>query len=248
MRRAAVFTLLVLIWEAVSRAEIVDPRLFPPPSLIIFAFAQWAGTGELLRDVVASLWRVSLGFLIGGLSGVFLGLLTGRFASAARYLAPIIQALRPLPPVAIIPLVIVWLGIGNTAKLFSIAFAVFFPVWLNTHLGATCVPMSYLRSARLLSRSPLRIAWRVLLPSILPSIVAGLRTSIALAFVMTYVTELAGASAGIGYQISISHLAYRIDRMVAALVVLAAAGALFDGVFTRLVRFTFPWLRGSGTE
>lgn len=248
LRRAGVFFTLLVVWEAVSRSEVVNPRLFPPPSLIIVALGEWARTGELIRDVAASLWRVSLGFLVGGLAGVLTGLLTGRFSSVGKYLAPVIQVLRPLPPVAIIPLVIVWLGIGNTAKLFSIAFGVFFPVWVNTHMGASSVPMSYMRSAKLLCRSPLRRGLRVVLPSTLPYIVAGLRTSIALAFVMTYVSEIAGASAGIGYQISISHLAYRIDRMVAALAVLAAAGALIDGVFTRVVRVGFPWLRGLETE
>ncbi len=241
--RVLVFLTLSLTWEGVSRAELVNPRLFPPPSHIVVALMEWARTGELFRDVGTSLWRVLLGFIIGGTVGIATGILTGRFSPFRWYIAPVIQVLRPLPPVAIIPLVIVWLGIGNMAKLFSISFAVFFPVWVNTHAGASTVPLPYLRSASLLSRSRARIALRVVLPSTLPFIVAGLRTSIALAFIMVYVAEIAGASSGIGYQISVSHLAYRIDKMMAALAVLAAAGAIFDGTFIRLVYTAFPWLK-----
>ena len=162
--RILVFLALIMAWEGVSRAEFVNPRLFPPPSRVVVALTEWAQTGELFRDVGTSLWRVLLGFIIGGTIGTVTGTLTGCFSLFRRYLSPVIQVLRPLPPVAIIPLVIVWLGIGDTAKLFSISFGVFFPVWINTHVGASAVPLPYLRSARLLSRSRVRIAFRVVLP------------------------------------------------------------------------------------
>ena len=195
-----------------------------------------------MRDVAASYWRLMLGYLLGGGVGVLMGLLTGRLHALDRSTTPLFQLLRPLPPVAIIPLVIVWLGIGNIAKIFSISFAVFFPVWLNTHLGASRISPVYMWSARLLSKCKRRIALRVVLPATLPAIVAGLRTSIAIAFIMVYVAEIAGASAGIGYQISVSHLAYRIDKMIAALAVLAATGAVTDFLFGMGVRSCFPWL------
>lgn len=229
------------VWEIVSRLEIVNPRLFPAPTIVLAALMEWARSGELWRDIKASYWRMLAGYSVGSLAGVVVGMLTGRARLAHRSLTPLVQLLRPLPPVAIIPLVIVWLGIGNTAKVFSIAFAVFFPVWINSHLGACSVPITYLRSARTLCRSRLRIALKVVLPAALPNIIAGMRTSIAIAFIMVYVAEIAGASAGIGYQISVSHLAYRIDKMVAALFVLAAAGAFADFLFAAAIRSAFPW-------
>ena len=234
----------VILWETISRLELVNPLLFPPPSIVWAALLDWFGSGELIEDVKTSYWRMLLGFLIGGISGISLGILTGRNSTINITLSPIVQLLRPLPPVAIIPLIIVWLGIGNTAKVFSIAFAVFFPVWMNTHLGAASIAPIYFWSARTLTGSKLKVITRVLIPATLPSITAGLRTSIAIAFIMVYVAEVAGASAGIGYRISVTHLAYRIDKMVAALVVLAAAGALVDFLFTKLVGFAFPWTKG----
>ena len=238
----------LLLWEAVSRAKVVNPLLFPPPTQVWRAFCEWFSGGEFWRDVRTSCARMLVGLLFGGTIGTTLGMLTGRSRLANACLSPLVQLLRPLPPVAIIPLVIVWLGIGNTAKIFSIAFAVFFPVWVNTHLGAAAIPTAYLWSARLLSKSRIRTAWRVLLPAAFPSIFAGLRVSISMAFIMVYVSEIAGASAGIGYQISVCHLAYRIDKMMAALAVLAAAGALADFLFAAGARLAFPWMRKATTR
>ncbi len=154
--------LALIVWEVVSRAEVVNPRLFPAPSIVFSAFVEWYRTGDLWRDFQASYGRMLAGFAIGGAVGVGLGMLTGRNRFINGALLPILQLLRPLPPVAIIPLVIVWLGIGDTAKIFSIAFAVFFPVWINAHLGTLAVPRQYLWSAKMLSVSRWRLAAEVL--------------------------------------------------------------------------------------
>jgi NitT/TauT family transport system permease protein len=242
--RVVPIILLLLTWEGVSRFGSINPALFPPPSRVAVAFLDWWNSSELWRDVRASYGRMLLGFFGGGVTGVGIGMLTGRSRLADAILSPIVQILRPLPPVAIIPLVIVWFGIGDGAKVFSTAFAVFFPVWINTHLAASRISIEYLWSARLLCKSKARVVLTVLIPAALSPIIAGLRTGIAVAFVMVYVNELAGASSGIGYQISISLLAYRVDRMIAALAVLAAAGASADLLFALLVHVSFPWLQG----
>ena len=240
-QRALPVIAFMLLWEFTSRMEVVNPRLFPAPTIVFSALVEWVRSGELWRDVTASYWRMFVGYLFGGVLGVMLGMITGRNRLINRSLSSLIQLFRPLPPVAIIPLIIVWLGIGDTAKIFSIAFAVFFPVWINTHLGASSVAPIYLWSAQTLCQSKVKIALRVLFPAVLPSIVAGLRTAIATAFIMVYVAEIAGASSGIGYRISVMHLAYRIDKMMAALLILALAGALADFLFAQAIRRAFPW-------
>lgn len=241
--RAIPIIVLLVAWEITSLYVVPNPSLFPPPSRVTAALLDWGRTGELWRDLQASALRLLVGFLAGGVAGMAVGLMTGRSRLADGVLGPVIQILRPLPPVAIIPLVIVWFGIGDGAKIFSTSFAVFFPTWINAHLGASRIPIEYLWSAQLLSRTRVGVLLRVIFPAALPAIVAGLRTSIAVAFVMVYVNELAGASSGIGYQISISHLAYRIDRMIAALAVLGAVGAFGDAAFAAIVQISFPWLK-----
>ena len=245
MKRFVWFILPMIVvfalWEIVSRSDFVNPSLFPPPSKVAVALWGMLATGTLFSDVRDSLWRLVAGLFIGSAVGVILGLLTGQIKSFATALTPIIQIVRPLPPVAIIPLVIVWFGIDNGAKIFSIAFAVFFPVWINTHIGAMQIPRAFLWGAKLLTKSSVKIFREIVFPATLPFTIAGIRTGIAVGFIMVFVSELAGASSGLGYRISVTHLAYRIDEMMAALAVLGALGAIADQLFVVGTRKLFPW-------
>lgn len=230
-------------WEIISRSGIVNKVLFPAPTAVGVSLWAMLRSGTLIADLESSLWRLVIGLSMGVIVGVGVGIATARNRVLSRLLLPAIQFVRPLPPVAIIPLVIVWFGIDDAAKIFSIAFAVFFPVWINTHIGAERIPQIYLWGAKLLRFSYLQRLFCVLLPSALPHIIAGVRNGIAIAFVMIFVSELAGASSGVGYRISVSHLAYRIDEMMAALVVLGVLGAAADYLFMTTARERFPWLR-----
>lgn len=233
------------LWEFVSRSGFVNPALFPPPSKVAIALWEMITAGTLFSDLRDSLWRLIAGLFIGSAVGVIFGLLTGRIKSFATALSPIIQILRPLPPVAIIPLIIVWFGIDDGAKIFSIAFAVFFPVWINTHIGALQIPRDFLWGAKLLTNSSAKTFREVVFPAALPFTIVGIRTGIAIAFIMVFVSELAGASSGLGYRISITQLSYRIDEMIAALVVLGALGAIADQLFVLGTRKLFPWIKFS---
>ncbi|MFA5954391.1 MAG: ABC transporter permease [Patescibacteria group bacterium] len=231
-----------LAWEVVSRSGIVNPSLFPPVSKVFLALWEMVNSGIIITDVGNSLWRLLLGLFFGSVIGIVLGLITGRVKKVSSLLVPIIQALRPLPPVAIIPLVIVWLGIDNTAKIFSIAFAVFFPVWINTYIGAQQIPQTFLWSAKLLTTSTLKVFYRVIFPATLPFAIAGIRSAIAVSYIMVFVSELAGASSGLGYRIAIAQSSYRIDEMIAALIVLGILGALTDYLFVLSTKKMFPYL------
>jgi len=231
------------IWEVVARQKIINPLLFPPPTEVAVAIWDWALSGDLLTDLGTTMWRLFVGLLLGGVTGSLVGLATGRNRRLSAAFNPIIQFLRPLPPVAIIPLIIVWFGIGNVAKIFAISYGVFFPVWINTHLGASQIPVDYIRMGKLLSSSRWKRFRKIILPAALPEMVSGWRNSIAMAFIMAYVSELAGASQGVGYRIDINYLAYRIDRMMAALVILAILGALSDWLFTQAIHKIFPWIK-----
>ena len=240
--------LTLVLWEIISRSGFVSPALFPPPSKVAIALWGMIMTGTLVSDLRDSLWRLIAGLVVGSAVGIFFGLLTGRIKSFAIALTPIIQILRSFPPVAIIPLVIVWFGIDDGAKIFSIAFAVFFPVWINTHIGARQIPQAFLWNAKLLTSSSVKIFREVVFPAALPFIIAGIRTGIAIAFIMVFASELAGASSGLGYRISITQLAYRLDEMIAVLVVLGVLGAITDQLFMIGVRKLFPWTKFSSTK
>lgn len=234
---------VVTAWEAIGRSGWIHPSLFPPPSSVARAFAEMVASGEMRRDVTASLWRALVGLAAGCIAGVVVGVATGRARLVDAFVSPLIQTLRPLPPVALIPLILVWFGIGELSKVFSIAFATFFPVWINSHLGVRDVPEKYLWSARVLGYGKIRTLLQVVVPASLPYIIAGIRNGVSIAFVMVFVSELAGASVGIGYQINASHLAYRVDRMMASLFVLGIAGATVDRLLALGADAAFPWLR-----
>lgn len=240
----SIFIFLV-VWEIIKRTWFTDTSLFPHPMSVVTAFREIYYSGELSRDVKASLERALIGFFLGSIFAIATGLTTGRIKVVNSYLSPLIQIFRPLPPVAIIPLVIVLFKIGQVSKIFSIAFAVFFPVWINTHIGAQEINKVFIWSAHTLKVKGFSMLWKVILPAALPFVVAGLRAGIAVAFVMVYVSELAGASAGIGFQISISNEAYRGDRMIAAMILLGVFGAIADLLLTILIRLRFPWLNNS---
>ena len=153
--------------------------------------------------------------------------------------------MRALPPVAILPLFIIWFGIDEEAKIIGIAFGSFFPVWLNTTVGASKIPQVYVDNARLLTRSKLKIIFKILFPATMIYIVAGLRLSVAAAFIMVFVSELAGANRGIGFTIANSQMNYQIDLMTAALCILATMAALIDYFIKKGASIIFPWINKS---
>lgn len=240
--------IFLIFWELISRYGPVDRVLFPPPSTTAFSWCIMLANGTLLFDIKESLWRLIIGLLIGGSSGVFIGLLTGRVRAINSILTPLIQIIRPLPPVAIIPLVIIWLGIDNTAKIFTITFGSFFPLWISAHIGAGRVPQIFLWTARTLKISKIKLFWKVILPATSPFIFTGVRTSLAVSFAMIFVSEIAGASSGIGYRIAATQSVYRIDQMMAALATLAILGAIFDQLIVFLAGKISPWLKKSFHE
>lgn len=235
--------IFIILWQLISTSGLVNITLFPPPTKVFLAFIELWDSGQLILDVKSSILRLLSGLSLGSLFGISIGLLTGRIRLIDKSFSPLLNFLRSLAPVAIIPIIIVWLGIGEKAKIFSISFGVFFPVWINTHIGASNISIHYLRAAETLTKSIFKRLFKVILPASLPFIFAGIRTGIAIAFIMVFVSELAGASVGIGYSIAVSHLNYRIDKMIAGLILLGFLGAITDYIFVKVTMWLFPWIK-----
>ena len=236
-------TLFLLLWEFSAYIGLVNSNLIPPPTKVFSAMTEWASSGELIKDISESIWRVLIGLFIGSSIGIALGLFTGRNQFLNLTLSPILNLFKAFPPVAMLPVFITLFGIGNFSKIFSISFATIFPLWVNTHLGSSTIPVEFIRSAKLLTNSKIRTFFGVIVPASMNSIIAGFRISIAIGFIMLYVSELAGASSGLGYQISSSHLAYRMDKMLAALIVLGLSASLVDFSFNKAIKYFFPWVK-----
>ena len=232
----------LFLWQLISVSGAINVHLFPSPTKVFLALLDLVKTGELFSHLKASILRVIGGLFLGSSIALCVGLLTGRFKQVNHTLSPLLHVFRSFPPVALIPLIIVWIGIGEQAKLFSISFAVFFPVWISTHIGAERISPYYIRAANLLTKDNWKIWIKVIAPASMPFMLAGIRTGIAVAFIMVFVSELAGASSGIGYLISTAHLSYRIDKMMVGLFLLGFFGFLTDAVVVKIFRSLFPWI------
>ena len=235
---------VLAIWAAVGVLGVAPETIFPAPWSVWGALAEMARSGVLWSDLAASLSRAAIGLVIGASLGVATGLLTGRVAAVRALLNPFLTLLRPIPAIALVPVAIVWFGIGEGSKWFVISYTVFLTVWFNTHHGMQYVPEIYLRAARSLGASRAREFLAVVIPAAAPHIFAGIRLGVALAFLSLVAAELSGASSGIGYRLQEARQYIRTDRMFALLIVLGVLGATADWVIHQTGRRLVHWEQG----
>jgi ABC-type nitrate/sulfonate/bicarbonate transport system permease component len=228
-------------WEVISRSGIVNVILFPPPSTVAIALVNWLSSGQLLTDFAMSLSRVVVGFAAGAVSGILIGIVTGRYVFAANLLGPVFQLLRPIPPIAFVPIVILWFGLGELGKYFLVFWGVFFTVWIAAHLGVQRVDEKLIRAARTLGTPEHRMLREVLLPGSLPYIFVGLRTSVGISFYTLVAAELAGTFAGLAYRIDIAQQNLQMGQMMGGLVMLGIIAFAADKVFSIVANRIVWW-------
>jgi NitT/TauT family transport system permease protein len=231
------------LWQLVSLSGSVNPTLFPPPTAVLQALWLWLTDGPLLVDLGMSVSRIVVGFAAGALVGVGVGVLTGATPLAAALLAPVFQLLRPIPPIAFVPLVILWFGLSEWGKWFLVFWGVFFTVWVATHLGMQRVDPIWLRAAQSLGAPRRAQLLQVMLPAALPTVLVGLRTAVGVSFYTLVAAELAGTFSGVAYRIEIAHQNMQTAQMMGGLLVLGALSSLADKGFAALSR-RWVWWQG----
>jgi ABC-type nitrate/sulfonate/bicarbonate transport system permease component len=223
----AVWLALVVIWQVFARSG-HTPEYLVAPSTIAVTLVQLARDGELWQHIAASLLRAGTGLLIGATLGTLLGLLAGTKRYVGLYFDPLISFTYPVPKIAILPLLMAWLGIGNASKITIIAMAVFYPSFINAYYGAKGVSRSHLWAAWNMGASPSRVFWRVVVPSALPQIFSGLRIATALSFIVLFAAEMIGARSGLGYLIAFAEDNLRFEIMYASLASIGVIGFAAD--------------------
>lgn len=238
--------LFVLIWEAIPRLGlVVNPVLFPPPSKVLATAIPMILSGEIPRNILVSLQRAGIGFALASVLAISAGLLTARIKLARDLTEPLLHGFRSLPVIALVPISVLWLGIGENAKVALVTLGAFFPIWIGTFIGVRDIHPIYLRSAACLGASRLQTLLLVILPAALPLILAGMRQGIAISLIVLVAAELAGATAGVAYMMSMGHQLFRVDIMFAGLFLLGAIGFAADRLFVAASRRLFPWYRPS---
>jgi ABC-type nitrate/sulfonate/bicarbonate transport system permease component len=232
---------LLVLWESTVRLEWLDPRLVAPPSLVLAELRRLAQSGDLIAAVTISLSRVVAGFLIGAAIGITLGTLMARVRTVEVIFDPLIELLRPVSPLALFPLFILWFGIGETSKIFIIAFACSFPIILNTYAGVRGIDQAFFKASQSLGASPWEIMHTIVLRGSMPHIFTGLRLAWGIALIVIVAAEMIGAVRGIGYMVLDSQQTFRIPRLFGSIVVIGVLGFATDGGFRYLARQMMPW-------
>lgn len=233
--------LLVIVWESLAQAGWLSPQVLPAPSKIIRTAFKLATTGTLLNDLGVSLLRAAAGFAIGAAVGTGLGILVGFSRIAEAAIDRSVQMIRAIPFLAALPLVIVWLGVGEAEKIFLVALGVTFPIYINTVLGIRQVDPKLLELGRVQGLSSIQLISRIILPGALPSILTGVRYALATAWLALVVAETIGAQSGIGFLAMDAREFLRTDVIFLTIVIYALIGVAADAIARFLERRLLAW-------
>ena len=231
----------LLAWELLGQLGAISPLFLPPVSSVIADGLELIRNGDLLGHLASSLWRILWGFLLGAGVGVFLGLMMGISGLADASIHPLIAATYPIPKIALLPLLILWLGLGESSKIAVIALGVFFPVVVNTRAGVLDVDPLLVKAALALGSSRAGIAWKVLLPASLPMIFAGLKLGAGVALLLLVTAEMIAADRGIGFLVISAANLMQTTRLLFGILMLAALGLLSNWLLATLEKALLPW-------
>ena len=240
--------MLIAAWEALSRAGILNPLILPAPSLVLDRWIEYGSSGELHRDALSSLYRVAVGFAIGTGLAIPIGLAMGASATAYSYLNPLLQVLRPIPPIAYVPLAILWFGLGNPPAFFLISLGAFFPVLMSTIAGVRTVDAIYIRAARNLGAGRWALFLRVMVPAAMPHIMSGIRVGFGVAFIVVIVAEMIAVNDGLGYRILEAREYFWSDKIIAGMLTIGILGLAIDALLARVSAYLLRWHRGLETS
>jgi ABC-type nitrate/sulfonate/bicarbonate transport system permease component len=239
---------LLLVWQGLSLAQVIPSHLLPSPIRILLGLKDLMVIGMppghvLPYHILYSLYRVALGFGLAALVGIPLGLLMGGSPRLRQIISPLIELTRPIPPLAWIPIAILWFGIGMKSAAFIIFLGAFFPILINTISGVTSINPMYFEAARTLRAEPKHLFFKVLLPGATPSIFVGMRIGVGIGWMTLVAAEFTGVKSGygLGYMIMTARDIQRPDEILAGMLVIGVIGVLINGALrayeSRIVRW-----------
>lgn len=253
--------IVLLFWQILSMSGWIQPTILPSPIAVVVrwfeyllpyepfnpetsSWLKWSLSGELLHDAWASIYRVIIGFLIGLILALPLGLWIGSSQLGNDLMNPLIQFLRPIPPIAYIPLSMLWFGLGDPPAFFLISIGAFFPILINTIAGVRNVDSIYIRAARNLGASQFTMFRRVVLPAATPYILTGMRIGIGTAFICVIVAEMIAVNSGVGYRILEAREYMWSDKVIAGMLTIGFIGLIIDLFMNYLNQHLLRWHRG----
>jgi sulfonate transport system permease protein len=232
---------LLLAWQGASQLGVLPTNVLPAPTEVVNAVWRLSASGELLQNIAVSARRAAIGFLIGGSLAFAFGLLNGVSKVGEKLTDTTFQMIRNIPNLAMVPLVILWFGIEDSARIFLVALGVFFPIYINTYHGIRTADIQLVEMGRSYGMSNVELFRRVILPGALPSIFVGLRYALGIMWLTLIVAETIAANAGIGYMAMNAREFMQLDVVVLSILLYALLGKLADSVARLLERTTLKW-------
>lgn len=231
----------LLVWEAFVFLNILNPLLLPAPSRIFLSLIELITNGQLPGDILISLQRVAIGFSISLLTAIPLGLLMGMNKKINYIIEPVVNFIKPIPPIAWIPVAIIWFGIGNKLTYFITAIASFFPVFINTLVGVENVPKEHINAAKCFGASKRMLLTDIIIPAALPYIFSGIRIGLGFAWMSIVAAEMITSISGLGYLIIINQQMLRLDRVFVGMIIIGFVGLLLDNALVLLKKAIIRW-------
>jgi ABC-type nitrate/sulfonate/bicarbonate transport system permease component len=232
---------LLLVWEVLVRAGLVDARFFPAPSSIFDRMVELISSGELWTHMWASLQRLFLGFWLGLVPGLLLGVLMGLSRPIRAAIAPLVSGTYPIPKSALLPLILLIFGLGEMSKIVMVAIGVFYPVVLNTAAGVMQIQPMYYDVAKNFGAKRLKVFRTVALPGAMPSIMTGIELGAGLGLILIAIAEMVGAQSGLGFMIWNAWQLYSVQTMYVGLLVIAVIGYVMSLLLGWVARIVTPW-------
>jgi NitT/TauT family transport system permease protein len=225
---------ILAIWELVTRFSGWSSHVFPSPVAVLMSMGELIANGSLLKNTVASLFRVSIGFSLAVILGIPLGIVLGRLEVTKLLFNPLIQFLRPISPLAWIPLAMLWFGIGDPPAIFLIFLASFFPMVVSTSVAVENIKPTYFQVAANFNFSRTEILTKIVIPAITPDVITALRMTIAIAWLVVVAAEMIAVQSGLGYLILDARNALRMDYVMVGMIVIGIIGLLLDSIMRAL--------------
>lgn len=232
---------LLITWELVAQAGLINPLIVPPLSRILRVFSELVWSGQIPLQVFVSMKRAAAGYVMAAIVCIPLGILMGLSQSVYRLFEVIVEMLRPVPPPVMIPVAMLFFGLEDEMKIFVIFFSCAWPILLNALDGARNVDRVLLNTARTFGLSQWKIIWKVILPACSPQIVTGLKVSLPIMLILVVISEMVGSTDGIGYFILDSQRRFRVAQMYAGMFTLAILGYTLNQLFNLLYKLVMPW-------
>jgi sulfonate transport system permease protein len=239
---------LVAAWAAATSTGLIDASVLPSPTRLGTTFGQLWSEQHLLHQIGISLARAAVGGAIGVVVGLVLGIAAGLFTLGEEAVDALVQMLRTVPFLALVPLFIVWFGVGEAPKLLLIALATLFPMYLNTYAGVRNVDRKVIEAAHCFGLAGPKLIWQVVLPLALPSILTGLRFALGVAVLVLIAAEQINASAGLGYLLNSAQLYQQVDVILVCIAIYAVLGLSADLLVRSLEQGLMPWRAGAAAR